>query len=135
MKTNQESNNRKLYRILVVDDQPEITQVLEEFLHNKSFQVQVANSGKQALQLCHNWQPHIVLLDILMPEMDGFETLLKIQEWNPDATVIMITSLDDIEAGKRALELGASDYITKPLDFHYLEQTLLAKLTALFSDI
>lgn len=123
-----------MFRILVVDDQPEITQTLEDFLSQKSFNVKCVNSGKDAISMCYHWRPHIILLDILMPEMDGFETLLKIQEWNPSATVIMITSLEDIEAGKRAMELGASDYVTKPLDLLYLEQTLRAKLKVLFSD-
>lgn len=122
-------------RVLVVDDQPQIVKLVETFLTQKGFSVKTAISGKEALEICNSWRPQIILLDIIMPEMDGFETLLKIQEWNVNVSVIMVTSLDDLESGKKALQLGAVDYITKPLDFDYLEQTLIAKFNALFSDI
>ncbi len=115
-------------KILVVDDEPEVCRMLEIFLGKKGYQVFRAFDGKTALELVKEERPHIVLLDIKMPGMDGIECLKKIVEIDKELGVIMITAVKKEETGKEALELGAYDYITKPLDLHYLEECLKWKI-------
>lgn len=115
-------------RILVVDDESEVCRMLEKFLREKGYQVFKAFDGKTALELVKEERPHIVLLDIKMPGMDGIECLKKITEIDKEIGVIMITAIKEEETGKEALALGAYDYITKPLDLHHLEECLKWKI-------
>jgi len=73
-------------------------------------------------------RPHIVLLDIRMPQMDGIECLRRIKEIDKEVGVIMITGYQDEEAARRAMKLGAYDYIVKPFNFKYLQDCLMVKL-------
>jgi DNA-binding NtrC family response regulator len=115
-------------RILVVDDEQEVCDMLEKFLTIKGYEVSTALSGEDALTLVKEESPHIVLLDIRMPEMDGLECLERIKEIDKKIEVIMITAIKQEEVGKKAMELGAYDYITKPLSLQYLQDCLMVKL-------
>jgi DNA-binding response OmpR family regulator len=115
-------------RILVVDDEQDVCDMLEKFLTIKGYEVSTALSGEDALALVKKEKPHIVLLDIRMPEMDGIECLERIKEIDKEIGVIMITALKQEEVGKKAMELGAYDYITKPLSLQYLQDCLMVKL-------
>jgi DNA-binding response OmpR family regulator len=115
-------------RILVVDDEQDVCDMLEKFLKIKGYEVSTALSGEEALTLVKEEKPHIVLLDIRMPEMDGLECLERIKEIDKEIGVIMITALKQEEVGKKAMELGAYDYITKPLSLQYLQDCLMVKL-------
>ncbi|MCM8780445.1 MAG: response regulator [Candidatus Omnitrophica bacterium] len=118
-------------KILVVDDDPKICELLERFLIKKDFQPTIATSGKEALEKVKAENPAIVLLDIKMPDMDGINILKKIKETNERTAVIMITGLKDEEIAKEAMASGAYDYITKPFDLDYLEMCLLTKIIQL----
>lgn len=122
-------------RVLVVDDDRHIAEFISMFLTYKGYDVCVAYSGVEALTKAKEWRPHLMLLDIVMPEMDGMETLRQLREFDEDVCVMMVTGVDDVEMGRRALMLGAVDYITKPLDLDYLEQSVLVKMKALLNDI
>ena len=102
--------------------------LLEKFLAKKGYEVTVVTSGFDALAKVKENRPHIVLLDIKMPGMDGIETLEKIRELDKEVGVIMITGVKKDEAGRTCMTLGAYGYITKPLDLDYLEKALLLKL-------
>ena len=115
-------------RILVVDDEVAICKMLEKFLRKKDFDVVTANSGPDAIERVRQERPHVVLLDIRMPGMDGVETLKKIREFDQDVGIIMITAVKEDETGKACMKLGAYGYITKPLDLDYLENCLMLKL-------
>ena len=115
-------------RILVVDDEIAICNLLRKFLDLKGYEVYTASNGKTAIAKVKEIRPHIVLLDIMMPGMDGIETLKEIKRLDPRVGVIMITAIADNELGLRTLELGASDYICKPLDLAYLEDLLAVKI-------
>jgi len=115
-------------RILVVDDEHEVCRMLETFLQAKGYTVYKAFNGEMAIKLVKEERPHIVLLDIKMPGMNGLECLEKIIEIDKDLGVIMITAIKEEETGKKALKLGAFDYITKPMDLHYLEECLTWKI-------
>jgi DNA-binding response OmpR family regulator len=119
---------RAMQRILVVDDEIAIRNLLKEFLSRKGYDVYTASDGKTAIAKVKEIRPHIVLLDIMMPGMGGLETLKEIRKVDPMVGVIIVTAIFDEELGKRAIELGAYDYITKPVNFDYLETVLMVKM-------
>lgn len=118
-------------QILVVDDEAPIREVLIELLTDYGYTAQGAESGSQALSLARSLRPLIVMLDIWMPAMDGIETLKRLRRLPNPPAVIMISGHSDHDVALKALEHGAYDFIQKPLDFQYLERTLLAKLVTL----
>lgn len=118
-------------RILVVDDEKEVCSALKEFLEMKGYAVEMAHNGQAALDTVARWQPHIVLLDIIMPGMSGTEVLDQLRTDHPDTGVIMITAVTDEDLGNDALKNGADDYITKPVDLDYLEAVLMVKIVAI----
>ncbi len=114
--------------ILAVDDNPEHLELLAVNLTEAGYRLIVANSGAEALKTIEIEKPGLVLLDVLMPEMNGFEVLKRIKAIYPDIPVAMVTSVWDDEEGKKCLEAGAFDYITKPIDFNHLKNVILIKL-------
>src|SRR3972149_2771149 len=100
-------------RVLVVDDEPRMTRFIRLNLEHDGFLVSEAANGTQALSQLRDQLPDLVLLDVLMPDIDGFETLSLIREIS-SVPVIMLTARGDEEDRVRGLELGADDYITKP---------------------
>jgi DNA-binding NtrC family response regulator len=115
-------------RILVVDDEIEVCNVLQEFLSSKGYEVYSALDGATAISKVKEVRPHIVLLDIIMPGMGGIDALKEIREVDDRVGVIMVTAVADHELAKRAIELGAYDYLTKPMDLDYLETVVLVKI-------
>ncbi len=105
--------------ILIVDDNPNNIRVLFEFLHQYGFKVSVVKSGEAAIEKIPLVQPDLILLDVMMPGIDGFETCrrLKADANAKDIPVIFMTALSDIEHKVKGLQIGAVDYITKPFDF------------------
>lgn len=118
-------------RVLIVDDERQIGEFLYEFLSDQGYEVFYADSGSLALRFVKRARPHIVLLDVRMDGMDGLETLKRILEIDPKAGVIMVTAMQDEDIGRQALKLGAVDFISKPVDFEYLETSLLVKLSSI----
>ena len=102
--------------ILIVDDSPSNLQVLAEILHNKGYKVRAALSGEIALRAVVSQVPDLILLDIRMPDMDGYETCtrLKANAQTRDIPVLFISAMNQISDKLRAFEVGAVDYITKP---------------------
>lgn len=115
-------------RILVVDDEVEVCNVLKEFLSSKDYEVYTALDGPTAISKVKEVRPHIVLLDIIMPGVGGIDALKEIKKVDPRVGVVMVTAVTDQELAKRAIELGAYDYITKPMDLNYLETVLMVKI-------
>ena len=115
-------------RVLVVDDEPEFRAVLVEYLQGKGFEVLQAGGGEEALRRFPEFRPHIVLLDIMMPGLSGVETLRRIKTLQPGTAVIMVSAIEDQEAARQTLVLGAADYVAKPVDFQYLDSVLQVHL-------
>jgi DNA-binding response OmpR family regulator len=120
-----------MIQILVVDDEIAIREVLIEFLSEHGYDAEGAADGREALQMAKSLKPQVILLDIAMPGMNGIETLKRLRQASSGAAVIMISGHADQDQALQALDLGAYDFIQKPLDFRYLERTLLAKIVTL----
>ncbi len=100
-------------RVLVVDDEERMIRFIRMNLEHDGFQVSEALNGKQAIQKLRDVNPDIILLDVMMPELNGFETLETIREIS-NVPVIMLTAKGEEDDRVRGLELGADDYVTKP---------------------
>lgn len=118
-------------KLLVVDDEEEICDFLKSFFEDRQFQVEVAHSGIQAIEKARTFGPHVILLDIQMPEMDGLKALKILKEENPKVKVIMVTAVETQEKIEESMRLGADNYITKPLSLEYLENDVQEKLKGL----
>tara|TARA_B100001173_G_scaffold291360_1_gene282704 strand:- start:249 stop:926 length:678 start_codon:yes stop_codon:yes gene_type:complete len=107
----------KIFKILLVDDEPDILEILSYPLKNESFQVYTANNGLEAIKLAKDIQPHLIVLDVMMPEMDGIEACEIIRK-DPkiNNTLITFLSARGEDYSKIAgFSAGADDYITKPI--------------------
>lgn len=109
------NNPKNLPIALVVDDEPAVLETFETILEGK-FEVLTARSGKEALDKITKESINLVFLDIAMPDMDGMQVLRKIKEYDENLPVIMATATDSARKAVEAMQLGASNYITKPFD-------------------
>lgn len=118
-------DNNKMGKILVVDDDENISEVINMYLMNSYYETRVTHNGKEACALFNEFKPELVLLDMMLPGMDGIEVLKWIRK-NSEIPVIMLTAKGDTFDKVLALELGADDYIVKPFD----PKELLARVKA-----
>ena len=115
------------HRILVVDDEPRMIRFIQMNLELEGYQVSQASNGFEALTKLRDDLPDLVILDVMMPDMDGFETLRLLREVSA-VPVIMLTVKADEEDKVRGLELGADDYVTKPFSPKELSSRVKAVL-------
>jgi two-component system, OmpR family, KDP operon response regulator KdpE len=113
--------------ILVVDDEPRMVNFMRMNLELEGCRVISATNGREALERARDALPDVILLDIMMPGMDGFEVLRRLREWST-VPVIVLTAKDDEEDRIRGLELGADDYLGKPLSHRELASRIRAVL-------
>ncbi|MDW5298562.1 MAG: response regulator transcription factor [Sedimentibacter sp.] len=99
--------------MLIADDNKQITSILEQYAKNESFEVKIALNGKEALKVFEKHNPDIILLDVMMPEMDGFEVCREIRKQS-NVPIIMITARGEDFERIMGLDIGADDYIVKP---------------------
>jgi len=122
-------------RILVVDDERDFGDIMVEYLRAKGYEAEAAIDGPSAIKRIDSFHPHLVLLDIHMPLMDGLEVLERINALDRKVGVIMVTALNDEAIGRRALKLGAADFITKPVDLDYLDTSVITKITTILAEL
>jgi DNA-binding response OmpR family regulator len=117
--------------MLIVDDEPDAIELLSEFLTGKGYEVIAAYNGEEALKKVKAERPHLILLDIRMPGINGLEVLRQVRQIDQEVGVIVVTAVQEEETGRQALMLGAFDYIVKPLNLEYLERSLWYKVTTM----
>lgn len=114
-------------KVLLVDDEPNILQFLEIGLRNEGFEVKSAQDGVAAITLLKEFQPHVAILDVMMPGMDGFEVCRMIKKTG-NVAVIMLTAKDEVDDRVKGLNLGADDYMVKPFSFEELLARIYARI-------
>jgi DNA-binding response OmpR family regulator len=115
-------------RVLVVDDEPRIVDFVSRALSAEGFQVDDAQDGMRALELAKTGSYELVVLDLLLPHLDGVSVLEDLMESRPDQRVLVLSALSDVETKVRCLEVGASDYLSKPFSLAELIARVRARL-------
>jgi len=115
-------------RILVVDDEPKIVSFLARALTAEGFQVEGATDAARALELASSGRYDLVVLDLLLGDANGVSVLEAVRELQPDQRFLVLSALDDVDSKVRCLELGASDYVTKPFALAELVARVRARL-------
>jgi len=110
--------------ILVVDDESDVCEMLVTILYEEGYVADIANNGKDAVKRVKEGGVDFVLLDIMMPEMDGIETLRQIKAVRHDIPVVMITANATLKTAQEAMRLGACDYITKPFNLECVKEVI-----------
>jgi DNA-binding response OmpR family regulator len=123
-------------RIMVVDDDPDTLSILVRYIRREGSIVVEASSGAECLRLVRESPPDVILLDLMMPEMDGFAVCRKLRRDSATAEipVIMLTARDDLEARAEGMEIGVSDFIAKPVLRRELSERIHAQLDMLAAD-
>ncbi len=119
-----DSINSKGWRIVFIDDEEDIRQISQMTLEDAGYEVHTAPDGKTGLELCEKISPQIVITDIRMPRMDGIQVLETVKIRFPDMEVIVATAFGEMNLAIRALQLDASDFITKPINAEALHLAL-----------
>ena len=107
-------------RILVVDDEPNITDLVAMALRYEGFEVAVAGSGRSALEAARAMPPHLIVLDVMLPDLDGFEVARKLSLSGHRVPILFLTARDATEDKVRGLTIGGDDYVTKPFSLEEL---------------
>ena len=122
-------------RILVVDDEPSITDLVATVLRYEGFQVQAAATGRKALTAVTSFRPHLVVLDVMLPDLDGFEVQRRLASDGTRVPILFLTARDSTEDTVRGLTMGADDYVTKPFSLEELVARVRAILRRTGDDV
>ena len=114
------SSDASSTRILVVDDEPSITDLVATVLRYEGFEVRTAPTGRKALTAATDFRPHLVVLDIMLPDLDGFEVQRRLSTDGERVPILFLTARDATEDKVRGLTAGADDYVTKPFSLEEL---------------
>jgi DNA-binding response OmpR family regulator len=115
--------------VLIIDDEPDIAEVLSVYFTTSGYEVVTARQGTDGLVLAEIHRPDLVLLDIVMPGIDGVAVLQQLRQGSPALPVIMLTGVADVEVAKSTLRQGAFDYVGKPFEWEHLDRVVAAALT------
>src|SRR4051812_23889276 len=113
-------NGSETHRILVVDDEPNIVDVISMALRYQGFDVESANTGTEALAAVTAFRPHLIVLDVMLPDMEGFNVASRLGAQRSRVPIIFLTARDATEDKIRGLTLGGDDYVTKPFSLEEL---------------
>ena len=125
--TNNQDVNQNVQRILVVDDESSISELVATSLKFVGFDVRTAATGSQALQIAQEFKPHALILDVMLPDQNGFEVCRQIRSEGQKVGVLFLTAKDSVEDKIAGLTIGGDDYVTKPFSL----EELVARLRAL----
>ena len=115
------------HRILVVDDEPNIVDVVSMALRYQGFEVETAATGREAISAAGTYRPHLMVLDIMLPDMEGFEVARRLGADRSDLPIVFLTARDTTEDKIRGLTTGGDDYVTKPFSL----EELIARIRAI----
>ena len=107
-------------RVLVVDDEPGITDLVSMALRYEGLTVEVVHTGRDALRAVGEFRPHLMVLDVMLPDLDGFEVLHRLSGDHPRVPIIFLTARDGLEDKLRGFTSGGDDYVTKPFSVEEL---------------
>jgi DNA-binding NtrC family response regulator len=107
-------------KVLLIDDEQDFIDVLADRMRNRGMDVSATTSPVEALDKVDEESYDAVILDLMMPEMDGLEALIRLREKNPDLQIILLTGHASVEKGIEAMKLGAMDFLEKPIDIQAL---------------
>ncbi|CAB4335315.1 unannotated protein [freshwater metagenome] len=125
--SNSDQLSQNTQRILVVDDENSISELIATSLKFVGFDVRTASSGAQALQIAQEFKPHALILDVMLPDQNGFEVCRQIRSEGQNIGVLFLTAKDSVEDKIAGLTIGGDDYVTKPFSL----EELVARLRAL----
>src|SRR5438552_11843274 len=111
-------------KILVVEDDPDIRKILEMFLTEKGFRVKMADGAPRALELLGEEPIDLILSDVRMPGMSGLDLLRHVKEEDPEIQLVLMSAYSSVKDAVEAIQLGAADYVEKPIDFRRLDRVL-----------
>ncbi len=111
-------------KILVIDDEPSMLELLDTVLRRKGHEVVLAERGRKGVQLFQQEHPHVTILDLKMPDMDGLAVLMEIRTLDPHAPVMILTGFGTEERERQARELGATEFLQKDFSLHNLGAAL-----------
>lgn len=114
-------------KILIIEDDPDLAEILRRRLNDRGFEVSTACNGREGLRVAYDKQPNLVILDIMMPEMNGIETCQRLRDLS-DVPILMLTAMISEEFVVRGFQAGADDYIKKPFSICELEERINAVL-------
>src|SRR5215813_4213681 len=121
-----ETSARRKTKVLIVDDEPAIREVLEMILQEWGYDVRLASDGAEAKQLVESYDPEVVISDVVMPQLSGLDLLRCLKAGNPSRPVILVTAHASIDLAVESMKQGAQDFITKPMDYPKLRAILKA---------
>jgi two-component system OmpR family response regulator len=107
-------------RVLVVDDEPNIADVISIALRYNDYEVAIAASGQAALEAAERFRPHLIVLDVMLPDLDGFAVAKRLRERADETPIVFLTAKDTTDDKVRGLTLGGDDYVTKPFSVEEL---------------
>jgi len=110
-------------RILIVEDEAKIARFVTLELEHEGYEVRTAHDGRTGLEMCESWQPDLMILDLMLPQLSGIEVCRRIRQTS-DVPIIMLTAKDDVSDKVMGLDMGADDYMTKP----FAIEELLARI-------
>jgi len=111
-------------KVLLVDDETDFLEVMSERMTTRGLEVSTSTSAKDALKLTQDENYDAVVLDLMMPEMDGIEALAALKEKHPELQIILLTGHGSVEKGVEAMKLGAMDFLEKPIDMNALTEKI-----------
>jgi two-component system OmpR family response regulator len=114
------TDRTETHRVLVVDDEPNIVDVISMALRYQGFEVAEAGTGAEALSQVRSFRPHLVVLDVMLPDMEGFDVAERLGAQRTDVPIIFLTARDSTEDKVRGLTTGGDDYVTKPFSLEEL---------------
>lgn len=126
--------NKEQVHILIVDDEKNIVEFIKMGLEGEGYTVHTSYDGNDAITLAKKLHPHIIILDIMLPGVSGYEVCLEIKK-SIKTSIIMLTARDDIDDRVRGLNLGADDYMIKPFSFEELLARISARLRNVFPEL